>query len=493
MKKLRILATTDIHGSILSHSYLNNKEITSGLSRISTAIQHYRDDELILVDNGDILQGSPLVAYNNRYQDFSIVAKAMNALNYTYYNLGNHDFNYGVDVLSSFINETQAECLTQNILIDNHPIGSSRIYTSQEGHTIAFIGAVTDYLPNWEQPKNLENITIHDVKETIEHQVHLLRDSVDTIVVCYHGGFESDLETGELQETTRENIGYELTTIPGIDILITGHQHRSIIKTINNVLCVQCNFNAQEFMLLELDNHEWSATLEQVSHYSIDSQFESLFQEDEELVQKWLDTEIGHGPDMTIDDVFQAQLTKPVFSSFVNQVALDYFKADFAFSSLFNQSPGLKEHITMRDLIASYPYPNTFVLIEVTKPLLLEYLEKNATYFELVNNQIIINPEYVDPKLEMYNYDMGDGLSYEINILKPHGQRITLLEIEEKETYTMVVNNYRASGGGKFFMIKNSKKIKEDPNEVIDLLYDYISNNSPLQINHTNNILIKTK
>lgn len=493
MKKLRILATTDIHGTILSHSYLNNKETNSSLSRISTAIKHYRNDELILIDNGDVLQGSPLVAYNNRYQHFSLFAKAMNALNYNYYTLGNHDFNYGIDVLARFISENNAEGLTQNILIHNQPIGSSRIYTSEEGHTIAFIGAVTDYLPNWEQPKNLENITIFDVKDTIQKQVELLRHEVDTVVVCYHGGFERDLETGELQEHTKENVGYELTTIPGIDVLITGHQHRSLVTSINDVLCVQCTFNAQEFMILELDKKGWSARLEQVSNYEIDHTFEALFQKDEALVQEWLDTEIGHGPDMIIDDVFKAQLTKPMFTSFVNQVAIDYFKADFAFSSLFNQSPGLKQHITMRDLIASYPYPNTFVLIEITKELLLEYLEKNATYFELHGDLVTITPEFVSPKLEMYNYDMGDGLSYQIDLTKPKGQRITLLEISDKETYTMVINNYRASGGGKFFMIKDARKIKEDPNEVIDLLYDYIYNNSPLQVNHSNNIILKTK
>lgn len=493
MKKLRILATTDIHGCLLSHSYLDNKEIGSSLSRINTAIQHYRNDELILIDNGDVLQGSPLVAYNNRYQDFSVVAKAMNAMNYNYYTLGNHDFNYGTDVLTRFIYENKAEGLTQNILIHNQSIGSSRIYTSKEGHTLAFIGAVTDYLPNWEQPKNLENVTIFDVKETIQKQVELLRNEVDTIVVCYHGGFERDLDTGELQETTKENVGYELTTIPGIDILITGHQHRSFIKSINNVLCIQCTFNAQEFMLLELDNTGWSARLEQTRDYDIDHNFEALFQQEESLVQEWLDTEIGHGPDMSISSVFNAQLTKSLFTSFVNQVAMNHFQSDFAFSSLFNQSPGLKQQITMRDLIASYPYPNTFVLVEVTKNLLLKYLEKNATYFELKDGVVTINPEYVTPKLEMYNYDMGDGLSYQIDLTKPHGQRITLLEISDKQVYTMVINNYRASGGGKFFMIKNAKKIKEDPTEVIDLLYDYIRNNSPLHVNQTNNIILKTK
>lgn len=489
MKKFRIIATTDIHGTLYSHSYLDHSTTLNSLSRISTAIKHYRDLPLITIDNGDILQGSPLTTYNNRYQQNSIMAQALNTLNYDFINLGNHDFNYGVDVLKRYLDESNSINICCNILIKDQPIGSPIIYNI-EGVKLGLIGVVTDYLPNWEKEENLQDITILNVKETVLECVEELKEHVDHIVVVYHGGFEKDLITGEPTEVlTGENVGYELSLIEGIDVLISGHQHRSFSQIINNTLCLQCAHNASEFMLIEYDG-SFSGQIIKTDQFEIDKDFEETFNESEALTQKWLDTDIGIGPDMRINDVFEAQLNKSTYTSFVNQVALDYFKADFAFSSLFNQSPGLKPQISMRDLVASYPYPNTWVLIEIDKPTLLEYLEYNAEYFDLKNNEITINSRYVSPKLELYNYDMGDGLSYTIDVSKPYGHRITNLELPDKETFKMVVNNYRASGGGKFFMIKNCKKIKEDPNEVIDLLYDYILNNSPLQINHINNIKV---
>lgn len=489
MKTFRILATTDVHGTLLSHNYLENSLTFNSLSRITTAIKHYSDLPLIKIDNGDVLQGTPLTSYNNRYEQSSIMAQAFNALNYDFINLGNHDFNYGTEVLKRYLNQSEGINLCCNILVDDEPIGAPIIYNI-EGIKLGLIGVVTDYLPNWEKPENLESIAIYDVVETVKECVNEIKGLVDHIIVVYHGGFERDLTTGEPTEMlTGENVGYQLTQIEGIDVLISGHQHRSFSTIINDVLCLQCAHNASEFMLIDYDG-SFSGQIVQTNQFEIDSQFESLLQQSEALTQTWLDTEIGLGPDMIIEDVLTAQINKSPFTSFVNQVAMDYFKADFAFSSLFNQSPGLKSEISMRDLVASYPYPNTWVLIEIDKKTLKEYLEYNAEYFEIENDQIVVNPRYISPKLELYNYDMGDGLSYTIDVSQPYGQRIKDLVLPDKETFTMVVNNYRASGGGKFFMIRNCRKIKEDPNEVIDLLYDYILKHSPLQINHTHNIKV---
>lgn len=493
MKPFRIIATTDVHGSLLSHSYTNNERVSSGLSRFSTALKYYQSQECILIDNGDVLQGTPLTTFNNKYEESSIMADAFNALNYDYYNLGNHDFNYGQEVLGRYINQQQAKPLCCNILIDEKPVGKTQIYTTQEGLKLAFIGVVTDYIENWEKPENINNIKILDVFDIIQKEVDQVRQQVDHVIVVYHGGFERDLITNEPTERlTGENIGSKLTTIKGIDVIISGHQHRSFVVTINDVLCLQCANNASEFMMIEY-NGSFKGHVIPTNQFNIDHDFEKLFYYSEKKTQEWLDAQIGQGPDMTIDNVFQAQLNKPMFTSFINQFAREYFKADLAFSSLFNNSPGLGPNITMRDLVASYPFPNTLTLIEIDKETLLDYLEQNATYFILKNDEIGINPKFIEPKLQMYNYDMGDGLSYTIDVSLPEGQRIKDLVLPDKETFTMVTNNYRASGGGDFYMIKNCPKIKEDPNEVVDLLYDYILNNSPLQINHEHNILVVNK
>ena len=487
-----LLFTTDVHGSIMSHDYKDKSQTTHSLSRLSTAFKQYNDHEMILIDNGDVLQGTPLTTYNNRYQDTSIMAKAFNSLNYNYFNLGNHDFNYGQDVLKRYLDTNNSNCLTSNILINNKPIGEPKIYINKDNIKFGLIGVVTDYIPNWEKPENIENIQILNTLETVQKEVDELKHIVDHIIVIYHGGFERDLHTGEATEMlTGENIGYEISKIPEIDVIISGHQHRSFVEIVNDTLCLQCANNALEYMEVFYDNHQFSGKLISSSNFDIDKNFEEQFKEDETLTQTWLDTQIGTGPDMSIDDVFEAQVTKSKYTSFINQVCLDYFKADFVFSSLFNTSPGLKENISMRDLVASYPYPNTLTLIEITKDVLLQYLEQTASYFSLKDDTIVINPKFTTPKLQMYDYDMGDGLSYTIDVSEPIGHRIKNLVLPaEKDSYTMVLNNYRATGGGNFQMIKNCKKLKEDPNEVLDLLYDYILNNQPLVVNHVDNIKV---
>lgn len=483
--------TTDIHGTIYSHHYLDNSLSLNSLSRISTVLKQYLEKEVVLIDNGDVLQGSPLTTYNNRYQNHSIMAKAFNHLNYDYFNLGNHDFNYGQTILERYLNEQQATCLTSNVRINNQPIGSSQIYTNKEGIKFGLIGVVTDYIPNWEKPENIENIEVFNVFDTVKKEVDSFKKSVDHIIIVYHGGFEKDLLTGQPTETlTGENVGYQLTSIEGIDVIISGHQHRSFIQEVNGVLCLQCAHNGIEVMELEYKNNQFYGKLIQTNDFEPDKTYESLFDEDEQQTQLWLDTKIGSGPDMRINHVFEAQLNKPLFTTFINHVIKDYFQADFAFSSLFNNSPGLKPEISMRDLVASYPFPNNLVLIEIDKPTLIEYLEQNASYFTLVNGSITIDPKFTTPKLEMYNYDMGDGLSYTIDVSKPVGQRITNLQIPNKDLFTMVINNYRSSGGGNFTMIKDCKIIKEDPNEVIDLLYNYIQEHSPLNVEPVHNIKV---
>lgn len=492
MSQFKIIATTDIHGAIMAHSYHNNAETPYSLSRIKTAIDSLKDENTILVDNGDVLQGTPLTSYDNNQPNSSVMAKAFNHLNYDYFNLGNHDFNYGPKVLERYLSQQKATGICCNILLNEEPIGNPIIHTFENGLTLGIIGVVTDYLPNWEKPENLESITILPVYETVKTELENIRDSVDFTCIVYHGGFEKDLTTGEPTEAlTSENVGYELTTLEGLDILITGHQHRSLNQVVNKTLCLQCANNGSEFMMVEYKDNKLSGHLIKSADFDIDKDFESLFEEEEKQTQTWLDQVIGQGPDMHIPNVFEAQKNKSLFTTFINKVAIETMEADMAFCCLFPTSPGIKSEITMRDLVASYPFPNTFVLVEIDKDTLKEYLEKCANYFIVdENNELQINPSYLYPKLSMYDYDMGDGLSYTIDASKPMGERVTITELPDKDTFNLVVNNYRASGGGSFFMIRDCKKIKEDPREVIDIVYDYIKEHSPIEITNPNNVKV---
>ena len=238
----KILSTTDVHGNLLAYNFVNSDIANKGLSRFSTFLKEERKKgKVIYVDNGDINQGTPLVTYANANLKENIVAKALNHLHCDYINIGNHDFNYGSVFLYNYVKETNAKCITGNVKYKDEKLGNTDIIDI-DNKKVALIGVVTDYIYHWENPKNLENLEILSVFETVKNSVEAVRDKVDYVVVFYHGGFERDLESGNPTENlTGENVGYEICDkISGIDVLVTGHQHRTLTGKIKDTLVIQC-------------------------------------------------------------------------------------------------------------------------------------------------------------------------------------------------------------------------------------------------------------
>ena len=118
-----------------------------------------------------------------------------------------------------------------------------------KGKTIALIGVLTQYIPNWERPDHIAEMTFQDAFTAMEAEVNRVKDQADIVIGMYHGGLERDPLSGEPTERlTGENQGYQMSTIEGLDLLITGHQHRSFVEEINGVVITQCAFKGQEFV-----------------------------------------------------------------------------------------------------------------------------------------------------------------------------------------------------------------------------------------------------
>ena len=167
---------------------------------------------------------------------------------------------------------------------------------------------------------------------------------------------------------------------------------------------------------------------------------------------------------------------------------LEYTGADFSCTSLSNDPLGLKKDITVRDVLGIYQFSNTVEVKEVTKAVIKQALERCAEYFEIDEDvKLKISNIFLQPKIEHYNYDFYAGLEYVLDITKPLGERVTLLrkldgtELEDNKTYTLVTSNYRATGTGGYACIGNSKTVKSFPDEMPDLLIDYLRRNSPVK------------
>lgn len=501
--KLNIMATTDIHGNIFPTNYTDRNNLESyGLARIASAIHQFRKlENTILLDNGDAIQGTPLLTYalQNRNTFENPMATAFNVLNYDFINLGNHDFNYGKDILFEYINQNKAPLLTQNVTHDGKPLGKTQIIEIGQ-KKIAFIGLLTQYIPKWERKEHIEGMEFESAKEHLVHEIARLNHSVDYVVAVYHGGLERDLYSGEPTERlTGENEGYDLTQVEGLDILITGHQHRSFVEHVNGVLVTQSSFKGQEFVTIELDleSGEVSGKLHQSSSYDVDMDFLNSFTLLEAETQNWLDEEIGflEDGDVLIENEFDARVHKHKLISLLNQIQKDRTNAQLSAVSLFNNPTGFKQHITMRDIVSTYLYPNTLVVKQVSGHDLKAMLEYSAEYFAIENGEIVVNPRYLWPKPQHYNYDMIDGIDYTICVNNIPGDRIRNLMYKNQplnldENFSLVVNNYRANGGGDYTMIEKSITLEEISEEMVDTLMNYFKKNPRVKIDHRDNIRV---
>lgn len=502
--KLTILETSDIHGNILPINYGSNSKADVGLAKIATLINKEREEnkEIILIDNGDVIQGTPLTYHYARFNQSkpNPMTLLMNDLEYDCAVIGNHEFNYGMDILNGAVNESNFPWLSANILNKKtkEPFFGQPYLIKElpNGLRVGILGLTTHYIPNWEKPEHIEELEFIDALETAKKWVSLLREQeqLDLLVVSYHGGFERDLKTAEpTEELTGENQGYRMCyEVDGIDILLTGHQHRTIVnETLNGVHVMQPGSQGmglgKAVVSFEDTSDGWKVQDIKSELISVKGITESQVileqaKSYEAATQEWLDQPIGKiNGDMVVHDPMKIRRADSPLIEFFNRVQMDVSGAEISSSALFdNNAPGLTENVTMRDVVANYIYPNTLRVIRVTGQDIKDALERSASYFATyTGGEISVNASFVDPKPQHYNYDMWEGIEYEINVSRPIGSRITKLNdkngpLQMDKEYDVVMNNYRASGGGDYLMFKDKPIIKDIPTDVSELIANYI-------------------
>ncbi|WP_339835967.1 bifunctional UDP-sugar hydrolase/5'-nucleotidase [Paenibacillus sp. FSL R7-0272] len=524
-----ILFTSDLHGAIRPIHYNTNAYRHAGLALLASLIRQERErsPELLLIDNGDLLQGSPLASYaashGSKAQTHPFI-HVLNELGYDAAVMGNHEFNYGQELLRDAVEGSSFPWLSANIAeLPLVPEGAAipafgepyLIKTLSSGVKIALLGATTHYIPNWEHPKNIEGLHFMDAMDTIRTWVKYIREheQPDVLVVSYHGGFECDLETGEPAERlTGENQAYAICReIDGIDVLLTGHQHRQLTGEIHGVTVIQPGFNGSGLGQVSVqlqqspDTGKWVVTekkaklqlLEDYPDLRPDPAVMKLTNELEASAQTWLDQPIGEvagDGDLSISSATQLRLQAHPFIDFVHQVQMEATGAQLSNTAMLSEEArGFGKQITVRDVLSNFIYPNTLTVLELSGKDIREALEQTARYFELnISGEVVVNPAYMQPKPQHYNYDMWAGIEYELNISQPVDSRVVKLErdgkpLEMDGTYSVVMNSYRAAGGGDYAMYPGKKVLHEGATDMAALVEDFIRRHHPLQVREVNN------
>jgi len=249
--RVTIVSTTDLHGNILPIDYYTNRPANVGLAKAATLIRQARKDDpnLVLIDSGDTIQGTPLAYYHNRKNNTppDPMMLGMSALKFDALAIGNHEFNFGLAVLEKARREASFPWLSANTYRTGTEETAYAPYLIKDvnGARVGIIGLTTPGVPSWENPENFAGLEFRDPVASARKWVAHLRtkERVDVVVVAMHMGLEADLRTGKINpgQVPMENAALAVATrVPGVDVIAMGHTHREVPSLyVNGALLAQ--------------------------------------------------------------------------------------------------------------------------------------------------------------------------------------------------------------------------------------------------------------
>ena len=489
-KKIKIYFTSDTHGYVFPIDYATGEKSAQGV--IGMGEKFIKDGNTLVIDGGDTIQGSPFTMYLSKLNfEEHPVALAMNKNQYDYVTLGNHDFNYGQDYLNKYIETLDAKVLCGNV--DGLPIATSDIKVLKNGLRVGIVGAVTDWINIWENPAHLNGLKVSDPMPAIKLELEKIRDQVDLTICIYHGGYERNIDTDEIQSESGENIAWQICKELDFDLLLTGHQHIPVAgKLVHGTYTVQPANNGVHYLEIDGIVSEtgicFTSELKNGTDRFDPLGLNHLFAIEKD-VQKWLDEPVGHlSQDLKADEKVTMALNGSPIANFFNQVQLWATGADISAASLGNVVKGFNRSVTVRDVVSTYVYSNTLTVVEINGAKLKQILERASSYLELDEaRQPQVSRSFLEPKIEHYNYDFFAGVTYTNTLNQPIGNRVSQIringkEITEQDKFTLCINNYRATGAGGYDVIAECPVVKAYAVEMSELIIDYLEVHKAVEI-----------
>lgn len=204
------------------------------------------------------------------------------------------------------------------------------------------------------------------------------------------------------------------------------------------------------------------------------------FRDEEDSVQNWLDNVVGYlDKELFPKSHLEMAVNGSELADFINKIQIEFSRADISCTSFANKVTGFPKEVRIRDVLLTYPFPNTLVVLEITGKNLKDALERMAEYFDIKDGNICISERFLKPKIEHYNFDYFLGVEYDISYEKNIGERISNIKvngnpIENSQIYKICMNSYRASGAGGYDMYKNCKVIEKSKEEIFEIIVSYI-------------------
>ncbi len=527
---LTLLGTSDTHGNVYNWDYYRDAEYDDsahndvGLAKVATLVNAIRAERYgkatLVLDAGDTIQGTPLATYYAKQEPITEtgkthpMARAMNVIDYDAVTLGNHEFNYGLPLLNLWIRQLGFPALAANAVRERDGKPAFMPYLIKKvrlGHgaptlRVGILGLTNPGVAIWDRGNVEGKLRFEDMIATAAKWVPIMRHrGADIVLISAHGGDSGTSSYGD--ELPIENPSALIAQkVPHIDAILFGHAHLEIPEKFvtNDVTGEQVLLSEPSKWGERVTRMDFSLTREH-GRWRITEKHAATLNTNTVEADPAVLAAVRKQHDKTVAYVNQvvAQSTEELSAAesrykdtpildYINKVQTDTvvaalaggehadkpvlsIAAPFSRTAVFPQGD-----VKIKDVAGLYIYDNTLEAVILTGAEVRAYLEYSAKYFVTLAPSDPVNPDTIsDPAVPDYNYDTMSGVDYDIDISKPVGSRITVLNhagtttpVEDTEEFVVAVNNYRRSGGGNFPGIVK-EQVYNAQQEIRQLLIDW--------------------
>jgi 2',3'-cyclic-nucleotide 2'-phosphodiesterase / 3'-nucleotidase len=504
---LTFIETTDIHGALFPYNFIKAAPMGTSLAQIATIVAAERAKsgrELILLDDGDSLQGQPTVYYYN-FQKTDVPhiwGQALNYLGYDAIGVGNHDIEAGHEVYDKLYDEVKAPVLCANAVKgDGSPYFKPYTVIVRKGVKVAILGMITPKIPDWLPPQFWSGMAFVDMVETARKWVPIIqeKEKPDLLVGLFHAGVDYSYGGTNRDTPSNENAAQLVAElVPGFDLVFAGHDHAGwdgqgwdpVAKRKIDVAGPDGKpvgiFGAKNaaasvaYVGVDLSRDKktgkWNKVvtgyLMPTEGIAADKAFLAKFQGAYDEVKAWVDRPVGKlagkittrdsmfGDSAFVDLIHRIQLELSADPAMGLKKAEISFAAPLTFDATIPSSADGTMYV--RDMFNLYQYENFLYTMDMTGQQIKDFLEYSYKSWLATmpneGNHLISLAKDKDGKTvtaaPSYNYDSAAGIVYTVDVTKPAGSRVSISGLagggsfDLAATYTVAINSYRGQGGG---------------------------------------------
>lgn len=494
-KKITILATTDVHGNVLGYNYDNGESfIDSGMNRIYSYIKQVKSENpnTLVVDNGDIIQGNTLTdeIYSNEKEEKHPVISAMNFMGYDAMVLGNHEFNFGIDLIKSLEKQSDFPFLSANVNYRKNGDEFVKTHTILNcgGVRVGIIGLTTPNVPRW-AGNLVEELSFYDLGETAYRYVNEIRDKVDVILVMAHASMVSEHDKKNESDAAEK----VLRLCPEIDVLVVGHFHITVKEKRGKTLIGGATDSGRDVIRFDLTLDSNNCVIDgkvqvvAMKDYYPSKELEYLpvIKKAHETTMDFITEVIGEAsedfqPKDEIKFIPEGKLRDTPLMELINKVQLINSGADVTSTSLIRDDSNIKKGIiTYGNIFNIYKFTTFLYVVEVTGKELKNYMEWAASaYNQWKPGDISISFTMDIPG---YQHEFFAGVDYKVDISKPVGHRIVDLIfkgelVKEDQVLKLATSDYCYFANLKGRKLAKKDYIWKSSNTIRDMIVEYIKN-----------------